>query len=146
MSLFKRKSHKPVYSLISGELDEMPFIGHYDMALRKYRHKADYPYMLGISIQGFRVDERGLPTAEIRPAIDQFEDTITELVTQNADSMYCGHSFWNSTLEVILYLKEYEQIIKILEPEATKKGMLVFTFKIDHDPEWQQFMWLTDAQ
>jgi hypothetical protein len=142
MPLFNlNRKPKAEYKIVSGRHENLDFVGHYDFKLLKYKSKSSYPYMLGISIQGFATDDRKLPTNDARPTI--FEDKLTDLVKKSTESIYAGHSFWNGALEVIFYIRDYESVIKALESEAKKKSALTFTFRIDSDPRWQQLDYLT---
>ena len=138
------KKHKPTYSLAQGKVDGLSLVGHYDFALLKYKQKDDYPYMLGLSMSGFAVNEALLPLEEGRAEIDAFEDELTSIVEHSTDSHYAGHSFWNGALETIFYIREYEALVKVLETEAKKKRNLRFTFKVDKDPEWSQLRSIYD--
>lgn len=135
---------KDVFTIVSGELEGKKFVGHYNFALLKVKSKADHPYMLGISISGFRTNKELLPTEEIRPQIDDYEDAIIALVESATRPVYAGHSFWNKGLELIFYIKEadFEKVVQALEPEAEKQNMLSMTFKIEPDPTWSQLAYL----
>lgn len=135
---------KEVFTIISGELEGKKFVGHYNFALSKFKSKKEYPYMLGISIYGFKTNKELLPTDDARPLIDEYEDEIIALVQSTIKPIYAGHSFWNKGLEIIFYIQEsdFEKVVLILEPEAEKQKMLAMTFKIEPDPAWSQFEYL----
>lgn len=141
--LFFSKKKKPQYTLITGKLDGLDFVGHYDLRLLERDHKNEYPYMLGISVQGFGTDERKLPTNNSRATLDTFEDTLISLVEKSSKCLYAGHSFWNGALEIIFYVKDYERIGSVLKHHATQKHPFQYAFKLQHDPEWEQLKHLT---
>lgn len=135
---FKKKSvFEPSYVPFQGEDSGLPLIGSYDENLYKYGNRKKYFFVLGVSVQGFKSRENGLP--ENRNDLNDFEDKIINIVKKECDGFFACRVFWNKAMELLFYITDYQKIIEPLESLRKSKGIFPFAFKIEKDPGWKLF-------
>lgn len=146
--IFAKKYNKPAFSIFKGVQNNLEFSSNFDMNLYKLGERNKFPYMLGISIQGFKSQENGMPVGTEFSGLNSFEDYIIDLITTKLKlGYYAGHSYWNKSLELIFYVNKPDIVngtIKILQ--HSPKIPYRFSYKIDSDPEWTEFKFLIDRK
>lgn len=137
---FKKTQYtSPSFTTIQGNQSGFPYIGSYDMALYKLGDRKGLPFLLGVSIQGYKKQENGLPDKSEVGAINSMEDKIIKTFNDNELGHYAGHSFWNGALELSFYISDPDKAIPIFQKLHKAKLAFPFAFKIDRDPRWKQF-------
>ncbi len=130
---------KENFSVVEAKIGDKPVIGSFNMAYKTYDKKEKYPWCLKISI-GLDLDnlyENGLPKNEESAIANKLEDELIAEIQKLTTAHYVGHLFYDTFLDVYVYLDEPEKVHKYLQTQTNKEGLIRgFGYEINQDPKW----------
>jgi hypothetical protein len=132
---------KESFSVIESTLNGKPVIGSFNMACREFKQKKDYPWCLTVSIaldlQNLYPNKLPLPS-ETKIANDE-EAQLVSKIEKITKTIYVGHLFNDTFLDVYIYLDEPEKVNEFLQLEKDKESLLRgIAYEIKKDPNWAE--------
>ena len=128
------------FSVVEATLDNKPIIGSINLAYNDYFNKDKYPWCLKIAI-GLELEnlfENGLPKSKESQIANKLEDELLKEIKNITTAHYIGHLFFDSFLDVYIYLNEPDKVHNYLQTQINKEGLIRgFGYEIFEDPEWK---------
>ncbi|MTI23282.1 DUF695 domain-containing protein [Fulvivirga sp. RKSG066] len=130
---------KENFSVVEGKVGDKQVIGSFKMTYKRYDKKAKYPWCLKIAIalEFDNLYENGLPKKEESEIAIGLEEDLLSDIHKLGTAHYIGHLFYNTFLDVYIYLSDSESAHKYLQTQVNKEGLIRrFGYEINEDPEW----------
>ena len=130
---------KESFSVVEARLGDKPVIGSFNMAYKNYDNKSKYIWCLKIAIalDLENLYENGLPKNEESAIANSLEDELFAEIKKIATAHYIGHLFYDTFLDVYIYLSEPEKVHQYLQTQINKEGLIRgFGYEINQDPKW----------
>lgn len=116
--------------------DGSPLFGSFDAKYKNFGDKQSFPWVLEIVIRAADVSDDGLPTVEENVVLNDFEDSIVEMLSQSTAILFFGHITGAGARLAYCYLASPNPAYDILTKFCAGKPMRELRFEIDRDPEW----------
>ena len=127
------------FSVVEAEIDGKQVVGSLNMAYKTYDKKAKYPWCLKIAI-GLELTnllENGLPNHEESSIAYKLEDELLAEIKKLATAHYIGHLFYDTFLDVYIYLDDPKKVHDFVQTQTDKEGLIRgFGYEINQDPKW----------
>ena len=135
----KKNEEKPgeSFSVLKAVHEGIMFIALINMAYRGYAFKAKFPWYLSILIPLIDEDENGIPNAEDAKDLNDFEDLISEKLSQSCSYHFLGRITGDGYRELCYYLDNPEQANRFLNEMTESDEGRFFTYSYEKDEEWK---------
>ena len=128
------------FSVVQAKPGDNPFIGSFNRAYKNYDNKSKYIWCLKIAIalDLENLYENGLPNNEESAIANKLEDELFAEIKKLATAHYIGHLFYDTFLDVYIYLSEPEKVHQYLQTQINREGLIRgFSYEINQDPKWK---------
>ncbi|MFD0763962.1 DUF695 domain-containing protein [Mucilaginibacter lutimaris] len=115
-------------------------VGSFNMAYKNYSLKESYPWCLKINmaLDLKNVTENGLPVKAESDIANKYEDYLINNIRKLSTTLYVGHLYNDSFLDIYIYLDEPEKVNEFLKAEVGKKDVTrQFAYEIKEDANWE---------
>ncbi len=116
--------------------DGSPLFGSFDPKYVNFRDKKSFPWVLEIAIEATDVGDDGLPIGPEYNVLNDFEDSIVEMLSHSTAILFFGHITGGGGRRVYCYLPSPNPAYEILTKFCAGGPMREMSFEIDHDPKW----------
>jgi uncharacterized protein DUF695 len=128
------------FSVFEAILDDNPIIGSMNLAYKDYPKKDTYAWCLKIAI-GLELGncyENGLPKSKESQIAVKLEDELLKEIKDITTAHYIGHIYFNSFLDVYIYLDDPKEVHNYLQTQINKEDLSRgFGYEIFEDPTWK---------
>jgi len=127
--------HESNFMVIQATRDGRPAFILIDAGLDWRKDRARFPWLLRIELPIREPDAQGLCSREEADHLNEVEDRLLARLG-SSDSRYVGHITWNAVREVLVYVRDHEEALRLIEHEA---GVENIELGAEPDPEWEEY-------
>lgn len=115
-------------------------VGSFNMGYKNYSLKESYPWCLKINmaLDLKNVTENGLPVKAESDTANRYEDYLINNIRKLTTTLYIGHLYNDTFLDIYVYLDAPEKVNEFLKAEVANKYITrPFRYEIKEDANWE---------
>lgn len=139
-------SDDDTFVTLESQSDDQPMIATMNTTVINWDSIASHPWISAISMQYNGSDNNGLPNEIDYKKLDEIEDELLEILTEDKGHIYIGRETGNNMREIYFASKDFRLPSKLYYAYSQQnKDNYKFDYDIYRDKYWISFDWLRQA-